>query len=141
MPRPGRSHAADVAGEVAADGVVRRVPPAARALRAAARRGIQRRLRAAGRSVRARPAAGGGISDSETDKLFNMSPIDGTSRTPRTSGTSRTSFWRTLEEQAGDPAFQEFLCNEFPSQVEAIVDPVARRPFLKLMGASLALGG
>ncbi len=51
------------------------------------------------------------------------------------------TFWRTLEEQAGDPAFQQFLCNEFPSQVEAIVDPVARRTFLKLMGASLALGG
>src|SRR5204863_6585876 len=50
-------------------------------------------------------------------------------------------YWRTLEEQVGDPAFQEFLCKEFPSQVEAIIDPVARRTFLKLMGASLALGG
>src|SRR5262245_18914337 len=50
-------------------------------------------------------------------------------------------FWRTLEEQAGDPAFQERLYNEFPSQVEAITDPVARRTFLKLMGASIALAG
>jgi MoCo/4Fe-4S cofactor protein with predicted Tat translocation signal len=50
-------------------------------------------------------------------------------------------WWRALEEQAADPAFQEFLCNEFPSEVEAITDPVARRTFLKLMGASLALGG
>ena len=53
----------------------------------------------------------------------------------------REGFWRTLEEQAADPAFQEFLCKEFPSQVEAIIDPVARRTFLKLMGASLALAG
>jgi MoCo/4Fe-4S cofactor protein with predicted Tat translocation signal len=50
-------------------------------------------------------------------------------------------FWRTLEEQAEDPAFQQHLYNEFPSQIEAITDPVARRTFLKLMGASLALAG
>ena len=50
-------------------------------------------------------------------------------------------FWRTLDEYADDPAFRDHLCNEFPSQIEAIVDPVARRSFLKLMGASLALGG
>ena len=57
-------------------------------------------------------------------------------------GTSkRTEFWRTLEEQAGDPAFQERLYNEFPSAVEAITDPVQRRAFLKLMGASIALAG
>ncbi len=39
------------------------------------------------------------------------------------------------------PAFQERLYNEFPSQIEAITDPVARRSFLKLMGASIALAG
>jgi molybdopterin-containing oxidoreductase family iron-sulfur binding subunit len=52
-----------------------------------------------------------------------------------------SEFWRTLEERAGDPAFQERLYNEFPSEIEAITDPVARRTFLKLMGASLALAG
>ena len=35
----------------------------------------------------------------------------------------------------------ERLYNEFPSEIEAITDPVARRTFLKLMGASLALAG
>src|SRR5262245_22518558 len=50
-------------------------------------------------------------------------------------------FWRTLDEYADDPAFRDHLVNEFPSQIEAISDPVARRQFLKLMGASLALGG
>jgi len=52
-----------------------------------------------------------------------------------------SSFWRTLEERAEDPAFLEHLYNEFPSEIEAITDPVARRTFLKLMGASLALAG
>jgi MoCo/4Fe-4S cofactor protein with predicted Tat translocation signal len=50
-------------------------------------------------------------------------------------------FWRTLDEYADDPAFRDQLVNEFPSQIEAITDPIARRQFLKLMGASLALGG
>jgi molybdopterin-containing oxidoreductase family iron-sulfur binding subunit len=50
-------------------------------------------------------------------------------------------FWRSLEERAEDPAFQQRLYNEFPSEIEAITDPVARRTFLKLMGASLALAG
>ena len=40
-----------------------------------------------------------------------------------------------------DPAFHERLSNEFPSEIEAITDPVARRTFLKLMGASMALAG
>jgi MoCo/4Fe-4S cofactor protein with predicted Tat translocation signal len=49
--------------------------------------------------------------------------------------------WRTLDELAEDPAFRERLYNEFPSEVEALSDPVARRTFMKLMGASLALAG
>jgi len=54
--------------------------------------------------------------------------------------TTRT-YWRTFDELENDPAFQERLANEFPSQIEAITDPVARRTFLKLMGASIALAG
>src|SRR3954462_5774726 len=50
-------------------------------------------------------------------------------------------FWRTLDEQAQDPAFVERLYNEFPSQIEAITDPVQRSTLLKLMGASLELAG
>jgi molybdopterin-containing oxidoreductase family iron-sulfur binding subunit len=50
-------------------------------------------------------------------------------------------FWRTLEERANDPAFQERLVNEFPSEIEAITDPIQRRSFLKLMSASMALAG
>jgi MoCo/4Fe-4S cofactor protein with predicted Tat translocation signal len=62
------------------------------------------------------------------------------SRIPNPESRQR-SFWRALEERAEDPAFLEHLYNEFPSEVEAITDPVARRTFLKLMGASLALAG
>jgi MoCo/4Fe-4S cofactor protein with predicted Tat translocation signal len=50
-------------------------------------------------------------------------------------------FWRTLDELAEDPAFRERLYNEFPSAVEEISDPIQRREFLRVMGASLALAG
>jgi MoCo/4Fe-4S cofactor protein with predicted Tat translocation signal len=50
-------------------------------------------------------------------------------------------YWRTLDELAADPAFCDRIANEFPSEIEAITDPVARRTFLKLMGASIALAG
>jgi len=60
---------------------------------------------------------------------------------PQSPAPGRDGWWRSLEERAGEPAFQELLYNEFPSQIEAITDPVQRRTFLKLMGASLALAG
>ncbi len=50
-------------------------------------------------------------------------------------------YWRSLEELADTPAFQEFLQREFPRQAAEWVDGMSRRHFLKLMGASLALAG
>ena len=55
--------------------------------------------------------------------------------------TNKRECWRAIEEQADDAAFRELLRKEFPSRVEAIIDPVERRTFLKLMGASIALAG
>src|SRR5690349_21766514 len=54
-------------------------------------------------------------------------------------------YWRSLEDLAATPGFKELLDREFPQQAigwsddENEVD--GRRNFLKLMGASLALGG
>jgi MoCo/4Fe-4S cofactor protein with predicted Tat translocation signal len=39
------------------------------------------------------------------------------------------------------PAFREFVAREFPQQAEEWHDPIERRTFIKLMGASLALAG
>src|SRR5438128_3018232 len=50
-------------------------------------------------------------------------------------------YWRTLEELANSPVFEEFVRREFPHAAEEWNDPVERRTFLKLMGASLALAG
>jgi len=50
-------------------------------------------------------------------------------------------YWRSLEELADSPILEEFIRREFPQQAEEWNDPVERRTFLKLMGASLALAG
>jgi molybdopterin-containing oxidoreductase family iron-sulfur binding subunit len=50
-------------------------------------------------------------------------------------------YWRSMEELLDTPEFQEMLHREFPEQASEWTDPVTRRRFLMLMGASLALAG
>jgi molybdopterin-containing oxidoreductase family iron-sulfur binding subunit len=50
-------------------------------------------------------------------------------------------YWRSLEELADTPEFREFVDREYPQHAEEWNDPVGRRSFIKLMGASLALAG
>jgi molybdopterin-containing oxidoreductase family iron-sulfur binding subunit len=50
-------------------------------------------------------------------------------------------YWRSLEELADTPEFRELMEREFPEQASEWSDPVTRRQFLTLMGASLALAG
>jgi len=54
---------------------------------------------------------------------------------------SGKQYWRTLEELADNPHFEELLHREFPRHASEWDDAVDRRNFLKLMGASLALAG
>jgi MoCo/4Fe-4S cofactor protein with predicted Tat translocation signal len=56
-------------------------------------------------------------------------------------GTRGREYWRSLEAVAETPEFQEYLHREFPQNASEWLDPVGRRGFLKLMGASLALAG
>ncbi len=55
--------------------------------------------------------------------------------------TERPHQWRSLDELAGTPEFEALLQREFPERAAEWLDPVGRRGFLKLMGASLALAG
>ena len=50
-------------------------------------------------------------------------------------------YWRSIDELAGTPEFEAAVAKEFPDQAQEWVDPVSRRGFLKLMGASMALAG
>jgi molybdopterin-containing oxidoreductase family iron-sulfur binding subunit len=55
--------------------------------------------------------------------------------------TKGSEYWRSLEELAGTPEFQEMLHREFPKGASEWVDSFSRRGFLQLMGASLAMAG
>jgi MoCo/4Fe-4S cofactor protein with predicted Tat translocation signal len=69
------------------------------------------------------------------DRVLNAGSAD----VPSARGGKR--YWRSLDELVDSPVFEEFVQREFPQQAEEWNDPVERRTFLKLMGASLALAG
>ena len=50
-------------------------------------------------------------------------------------------YWRSLADLEQSPEFVEYVHREFPVAASEWHDPVSRRNFLKLMGASLALAG
>src|SRR5437868_12375489 len=50
-------------------------------------------------------------------------------------------YWRSLEELSRSDEFDAFFEQEFPRQAAPLAAGVHRRDFLKLMGASVALGG
>jgi molybdopterin-containing oxidoreductase family iron-sulfur binding subunit len=69
------------------------------------------------------------------DRVLNAGSAD------VSSASSGKQYWRSLDELVDSPIFEEFVQREFPQQAEEWNDPVERRTFLKLMGASLALAG
>jgi molybdopterin-containing oxidoreductase family iron-sulfur binding subunit len=56
-------------------------------------------------------------------------------------GVKGKKFWRSLDELADTAEFRAAVEKEFPGSAQEWVDPVSRRGFLKLMGASMALAG
>jgi molybdopterin-containing oxidoreductase family iron-sulfur binding subunit len=50
-------------------------------------------------------------------------------------------YWRSLDQLAKTPEFRKFLEREFPEGASEINNPLTRRNFLALMGASMALAG
>src|SRR5262249_36768464 len=51
------------------------------------------------------------------------------------------TYWRSLEELADTPAFQELMRRESPGRAAGGRRPLSRRRFLTLRGAPLALAG
>ncbi|HUC53392.1 MAG TPA: TAT-variant-translocated molybdopterin oxidoreductase, partial [Candidatus Cybelea sp.] len=68
-------------------------------------------------------------------------PLDLTAVRQKLNGQQGKKYWRTLEELAADPHFEEMLHREYPRGASEWDESVDRRDFMKLMGASLALAG
>jgi MoCo/4Fe-4S cofactor protein with predicted Tat translocation signal len=56
-------------------------------------------------------------------------------------GQTGKKYWRSIDELAGTPEFEAALSREFPEHSSEWIDPVSRRGFMKMMGASMALAG
>src|ERR1700677_3669107 len=56
-------------------------------------------------------------------------------------GVKGKRYWRSVDELADTEEFQKAVEREFPSSAQEWIDPVSRRGFMKLMGASMALAG
>src|SRR5437870_2929991 len=81
-------------------------------------------------------------NDLAGDAKLHEGPMDLASVRAKLQSKTGKQYWRTLEELAGDPQFEELLHREFPRQAPSDWDnSVDRRDFLKLMAASLALAG
>ncbi len=68
-------------------------------------------------------------------------PLDLAQIRTRLESQKGQSYWRSLEELAETPEFEEFLSKEFPRQAAPLESSLDRRGFIKLLGASLALAG
>ncbi len=76
------------------------------------------------------------------DMTWRERPLDLAAVRARLQSKTGKQYWRTLEELAEDPKFEELLHREFPRQAPSEWDDsVDRRDFLKLMAASLAFAG
>lgn len=76
-----------------------------------------------------------------TTEKVKKAALDVAALRTRLAGVHGQPYWRSLEELAATDEFREFLDREFPRQAAVWSDPLSRRRFLQLMGASLALAG
>ncbi len=75
------------------------------------------------------------------DLRLRERPLDLAAVRAKLQSKSGKQYWRTIEELAGDPHFEDLLHREFPRQASEWDEAVDRRDFLKLMAASLAFAG
>src|ERR1700730_1234229 len=70
-----------------------------------------------------------------------VQPLDLAAVRAKLKSKTGKQYWRTLEELADDPQFEQLLHREFPRHASEWDDSVDRRDFLKLRAASLAFAG
>ncbi|MBS1720675.1 MAG: TAT-variant-translocated molybdopterin oxidoreductase [Armatimonadetes bacterium] len=75
----------------------------------------------------------------DSNNLPNPPQLDLDAVREKLNGKTGRHYWRSLEEVAETPEFQQWVDDEFPNR-RSLVD-MDRRVFLKFMGASIALAG
>ena len=55
--------------------------------------------------------------------------------------SANKTYWRSLNDLQETPEFEQYLHREFPQAASEFPEGVSRRRWLKLMSASMALGG
>jgi MoCo/4Fe-4S cofactor protein with predicted Tat translocation signal len=81
------------------------------------------------------------MSETREFKMANDKALTLEAARTKLAGKTGKTYWRSVDELADTPAFREMVQREFPAQAAEWIDPVSRRGFLKVMGASLALAG
>ena len=75
------------------------------------------------------------------DQPISLEPMSLEQVRAELKGAKGKKLWRSIDELANTKEFQEAVEREFPSAAQEWIDPVSRRGFLKVMGASMALAG
>jgi molybdopterin-containing oxidoreductase family iron-sulfur binding subunit len=78
----------------------------------------------------------GDVCPGKKDKVLELAAVR-----EKLSEARGPKYWRTLDELAQTPEFEEMLHREFPKHASEWEDKSSRRDFLKIMGASMALAG
>jgi molybdopterin-containing oxidoreductase family iron-sulfur binding subunit len=83
-----------------------------------------------------------GVQGVENDRALNQAaPMSLEQVRRELKGVKGKKYWRSIDELADTEEFQKAVEKEFPAAAQEWVDPVSRRGFMKLMGASMALAG
>src|SRR5260370_33606372 len=83
-------------------------------------------------------AFGGGSAKESARGLAQSKTLARDTEPGRQSGRT---YWRSLDELAETPEFQQWVEREFPEGASEWSDPVSRRHFVKIMSASFLLAG
>jgi len=73
--------------------------------------------------------------------IASKEAANGTTGNASGSSIQQKRYWRSLEHLAETPEFKKIVEREFPEGISQLNDPVSRRKFLGIMGASVALAG